>query len=52
MVSHYKDRKVVVIGLARSGRAAAHLLENAGAVVIVTDYPVSDQLTGLAKDFF
>ena len=50
MVSHYKDRKVVVIGLARSGRAAAHLLQKAGAEVFVTDSSDSDKLRGLAKD--
>ena len=50
MVSHYKDKKVVVIGLARSGRAAAHLLREAGAEVFVTDSSSNDALKGLAGE--
>jgi len=50
MVSHYKDKKVVVIGLARSGIAAAHLLQKAGAEVFVTDSSSNDKLKEPAKD--
>ena len=50
MVSHYKDKKVVVIGLARSGRAAAHLLREAGAEVFITDSSSNDALKGLAGE--
>ena len=50
MVSHYKDKKVVVIGLARSGIAAAHLLQKAGAEVFVTDSSSNDALKGLAGE--
>ena len=50
MVSHYKDKKVVVIGLARSGIAAAHLLREVGAEVFVTDSSSNDALKGLAGE--
>ena len=50
MVSQYKDKKVVVIGLARSGIAAAHLLREAGAKVFVTDSSSNDKLKELAGD--
>mgnify|MGYP001559699003 CR=1 FL=1 len=50
MISHYKDKKVVVIGLARSGIAAARLLREAGAEVFVTDSSSNDKLKEPAKD--
>ncbi|MDB5053609.1 MAG: murD [Bacilli bacterium] len=35
--NHYKDKQVVVLGLAKSGVAVAKLLDEAGAVVTVND---------------
>lgn len=40
----YKDKKVLVVGMARSGVAAAQLLHQAGAVVIVNDSKTEEQL--------
>jgi UDP-N-acetylmuramoylalanine--D-glutamate ligase len=40
-----KGKKVVVIGLARSGAAAALLLAREGADVLVSDYKSADQLS-------
>ena len=49
MTSYYKDKKVVVIGLARSGIAAVNLLQEAGAKVFVTDSSSNDKLKELAR---
>ena len=43
-------KKVLVCGLARSGRAAALLLQKRGAMVTVQDKKTAEELTGL--DFF
>lgn len=40
----YKDKKVLVVGMARSGVAAAQLLHQTGAVVIVNDSKTEEQL--------
>ncbi|MGN0794080.1 MAG: UDP-N-acetylmuramoyl-L-alanine--D-glutamate ligase [Aristaeellaceae bacterium] len=40
----YRDRKVLVVGMARSGVAAARLLHKAGARVIINDSKTADQL--------
>lgn len=50
MTSHYKDKKVTVVGLARSGVAASNLLKSLGAEVFVTDSSSNDKLKELAKD--
>ncbi len=47
--NYYKGRKVLIIGLARSGLAAANLLSTQGARVIVTDEKSRRELTGNIK---
>jgi len=47
--NYYKGRKVLVIGLARSGLAVANLLSTQGARVIVTDEKSRRELTGNIK---
>jgi len=42
-----KDKHITVVGLARSGKGAANLLSELGAIVTVTDLKTEDQL----KDF-
>ncbi len=46
----YKNKKVAVAGLARSGFAAANLLRDLGAKVWVTDSASTDAMAGLAVD--
>ena len=46
----YKNKKVVVIGLARSGMAAANLLKDLGAIVSATDSGDSPALRAKAED--
>lgn len=46
----YKNKKVAVVGLARSGIAAANLLKNLGAEVFVTDSGNGGALTDQARD--
>lgn len=46
----YRDKKVTVVGLARSGLAAAGLLKKLGADVTVTEAKRSGQLERLARD--
>ncbi|MBQ8556222.1 MAG: UDP-N-acetylmuramoyl-L-alanine--D-glutamate ligase [Clostridia bacterium] len=43
-IQNYKDKKVLVVGMARSGIAAAQLLHKAGAKVIINDNKTADQL--------
>jgi len=43
----YKEKKILVIGLARSGRSAIKLLVEKGAEVIVVDMKKKEQLEGL-----
>lgn len=50
MREEYKNKKVVVVGLARSGVAAANLLNDIGAEVSVTDSARSDRLAVWAQD--
>ena len=40
----YRDKKVLVVGMARSGVAAAQLLKQAGAAVIVNDSKTEEEL--------
>lgn len=49
-MSIYKNKKVVVIGLARSGMAAANLLKDLGAIVSVTDSGNNPALLSKAED--
>jgi len=46
----YRDKKVTVVGLARSGLAAARLLKKLGADVTVTEEKRSDQHERLARE--
>ena len=48
MKPDFKGKKVTVVGLARSGAAAARVLHALGAIVTVTDKKPMDQLTALA----
>lgn len=48
MLSPYKNKKVVVIGLGRSGIAAAHLLREAGAEVFLTESVCNEKLKAAA----
>lgn len=50
MIENYRNKKVVVIGLARSGIAAGNLLKNLGAEVFISDSSNNDKLRALAKD--
>lgn len=50
MASLYKDKKVVVIGIARSGIAAAHLLREVGAEVFITDSGSQEKVKAGAED--
>ncbi|MBQ7138914.1 MAG: UDP-N-acetylmuramoyl-L-alanine--D-glutamate ligase [Clostridia bacterium] len=43
-IQNYKDKKVLVVGMARSGVAAAKLLHKAGAKVIINDNKTAEQL--------
>ncbi|MBQ8201687.1 MAG: UDP-N-acetylmuramoyl-L-alanine--D-glutamate ligase [Clostridia bacterium] len=43
-IQNYKDKRVLVVGMARSGVAAAQLLHQAGAKVIVNDSKTADAL--------
>jgi len=45
-----KDKKIIVIGLGISGRAASLLLKSEGAIVRAIDSSVSDQLEATAKE--
>lgn len=47
----YRDKKVTVVGLARSGLAAAGLLKRLGAEVTVTEEKISEGLERLALEF-
>ena len=49
-MSIYKNKKVVVIGLARSGIAAANLLKDLGAIVSATDSGDNPALRAKAED--
>lgn len=46
---YFKGKKVLVVGLARSGYAAATLLSNLGAEVSVTDMDTSEHIKANAK---
>lgn len=46
----YQNKKITVVGLARSGVAASRLLKNLGSEVYVTDSGDSDKLKLLADD--
>jgi UDP-N-acetylmuramoylalanine--D-glutamate ligase len=46
----YRGKKITVVGLARSGAAAARLLKNIGSEVYVTDSADNDRLRILAED--
>ena len=48
MKPDFRGKKVTVVGLARSGAAAARALHALGAIVTVTDKKPMDQLTALA----
>lgn len=50
MVSHYKDKKVTVVGLARSGIAACNLLKDLGAEVFATDSANSHAVKAQAEE--
>ncbi|OGX23181.1 MAG: UDP-N-acetylmuramoylalanine--D-glutamate ligase [Omnitrophica WOR_2 bacterium RIFCSPHIGHO2_02_FULL_45_21] len=50
MIGDYKGKKVTVVGLARSGYAAARLLKDIGSEVYVTDSADNDRVRTLAKD--
>ncbi len=50
MIENYKGKKVTVVGLARSGVAAARLLSNLGSEVYVTDSAGNEKLKGIAGD--
>ena len=43
-IQNYKDKKVLVVGMARSGVAAAKLLHKAGAKVVINDNKTAEQL--------
>ena len=43
-IQNYKNKKVLVVGMARSGVAAAKLLHKAGAKVVINDNKTADQL--------
>ncbi len=43
--ARFKDRRVTVVGLARSGLAAANLLQGLGARVTVSDIKTSEELS-------
>ena len=43
-VQRYKDKKVLVVGMARSGVAAARLLHRAGAKVVINDSKTAEVL--------
>jgi len=45
----FKDKQVVVIGLARSGESASKLLINLGANVLITDQKDEEQLKEIVK---
>ncbi len=49
MKSEFRDKKVTVVGLARSGVAAARALDTLGAIVTVTDKKPLDQLAAQVK---
>lgn len=46
----YQNKKITVVGLARSGAAAARLLKDIGSEVYVTDSAGNDRLRILAED--
>ena len=43
-IQNYKDKKVLVVGMARSGVAAAKLLHKAGAKVVINDSKTAEAL--------
>ncbi|MDD6051557.1 MAG: UDP-N-acetylmuramoyl-L-alanine--D-glutamate ligase [Clostridiales bacterium] len=43
-IQRYKDKKVLVVGMARSGVAAARLLSKAGAKVVINDSKTAEAL--------
>lgn len=43
-IQNYKNKKVLVVGMARSGVAAAKLLHKAGAKVVINDNKTAEQL--------
>ena len=43
-IQNYEGKKVLVVGMARSGVAAAKLLHKAGAKVIINDNKTAEQL--------
>jgi len=49
MQTNFKNKRVTVVGLARSGVAAARALHALGAIVTVTDKKPLDQLTAQVK---
>ena len=46
----YKNKKVVVVGMARSGIAAGHLLREAGAEVFLSDSGSQEKIKASAED--
>lgn len=49
MVVDYRNKKITVVGLARSGLSAAHLLADLGAKVFVSEKSDNDNLRALAS---
>lgn len=47
---NFKDKKVIVVGLARSGVASAELLNNLGAKVFITELNKNSKLEDLASN--
>ncbi|MBM3708745.1 MAG: UDP-N-acetylmuramoyl-L-alanine--D-glutamate ligase, partial [Actinobacteria bacterium] len=45
---YYKNKRIVIIGLARSGESAGKLLINLGASVLITDQKSEEQLKDIA----
>ena len=49
-ITKFKDQKILVLGLARSGMAAALVLNELGAIVTVNDGKPFEENTVIADD--